>query len=162
MAMLKFINFLGERFINYKTIKNENGLTLIELLATILLSSMVIIILMTTLSIGIKYNVSESKKVRLQQEANLVIATITNKHRDGDCYILDEEGEKLFFYKCDETKSKQGSVTENLFNYDINTNEFSGNPKKDDLEISLTVIDPVNEKLRVTINSTISRVKTDN
>lgn len=152
---------MGETIINYKTIRNENGLTLIELLATILLSSMVVIILMTTFSIGIKYNISESKKVRLQQEANLVIATITNKHRDGECYSLDKEGEKLFFYTCGDNKTKQESVTENLFKYEIDTNEFSGNPKKDDLEISLTVIDPVNEKLKVTINSTISRIKTD-
>lgn len=141
--------------------RNQKGITLVELLAALLISSLVIIILMTTLSIGFKYNISESKKVRLQQEANLVIATITSKHRDGECYKLDVEEEKLFFYTCDEEKIQEGSVTDNRFNYQVETNHFSGNPKKNDLVLELTVIDPDNVNLKVEIHSTISRVKTE-
>jgi uncharacterized protein YxeA len=121
---------------------------------------MIIIILMTTLSIGIKYNISESKKVRLQQEANLIISTVTNKHRFGECYDLQENEGGLFFYKCN-SNVKNGSVTSNLYKYEINTNGFSGNPKKDDLELELTVIDPENEYLKVKVYSTISRIKTE-
>ncbi|WP_269052297.1 hypothetical protein [Sporosarcina sp. G11-34] len=119
---------------------------------------------MTTISIGFKYNISESKKVRLQQEANLVIATITNKHRLGECYNLDEKDKKLYFYKCDSDENMilEGSVTGNKFNYEVDTSEFSGYPKKDNLELKLIVIDPDNSNLKVEIQSTISRIKTDN
>lgn len=144
-----------------KYFENEEGVTLIELLAALILASIVVVLIMTTFSIGAKYNVSESKKVRLQQEANLVIATITNKHRAGECYNLDvNEYHKLFFQTCG-GGTEDKSVTENLFEYRIDTNGFSGNPKKDDLILELTVIDPEKDYLTVTVNSTISRIKTE-
>ena len=114
---------------SWKYCRNEKGVTLIELLAALILASVVAVIIMTTFSIGIKYNITESKKVRLQQEANLVIATITNKHRAGDCYNLSVTDDKLFFQTCDGIV--EGSVTNNLYEYRIETNGFLGNPKKE-------------------------------
>ena len=145
--------------IKYKYIENQKGITLVELLAALLLASVVIVIIMTSFSIGIKHNASESKKVLLQQEANLILATITNKHRAGDCYNLTVKNKKLFLLTCG--GDEDGSVTNNLFEYQINTHGFSGNPKKEDLTLELIVIDPENDHLNVIINSTISRIKTE-
>lgn len=154
--------------------QNEKGITLIELLAVLLLASIIVGILTTTLSIGLNQKGTQSDKVRLQQEANLVISKITQKHRNGICYNLIDSNEELHFitYKLDtdcgeETEltvesrdTKRTVVTDNIFKYEINNNNFKGNPKKCDLKLRLTVKDPDNNKLKVTVNTIISRIKT--
>lgn len=149
----------------FKWLKNEEGVTLLELIAALLLASLVVGILMTSFSIGAKHNVSASDTLRIQQEANLVIAKISAKHRSGECYNLKETAGKLFFvaYKtgtaipCSEELSVE-AVTDNVYGYRINTNGFSGNPKKCDLKLELAVNSGTRE---VVLNSTISRIKTE-
>lgn len=120
---------------------------------------------MTAFSIGAKHNVSASDTVRLQQEANLIIAKISAKHRTGECYNIKETSGKLYFvsYKpgtaipCSEELTKS-AITDNLYEYKVETNEFLGNPKKCDLKLELTVKSGTRE---VVLNSTISRIKTE-
>ncbi|PSL35204.1 hypothetical protein B0H99_108109 [Planomicrobium soli] len=119
---------------------------------------------MVSFSIGFKHNVSASDKVRMQQEANLVIAKITEKHRNGECYNLKNENGKLFFIsykigtatKCSEIQS-QTLVTESNYIYKIDAHGFKGNPKKCDLNLKLIVS---KDKAVVEIDTTISRIKT--
>ena len=138
---------------------------MLELIAALLLASLVMGILMTSFSIGAKHNVSASDSLRMQQDANLVIAKISAKHRSGECYNLKATGGKLFFvsYKtstaipCSEELAVE-AVTDNLYEYTIDTNGFLGNPKKCDLKLELTVESGTRE---VVLNSTISRIKTE-
>ncbi|MDN3449119.1 prepilin-type N-terminal cleavage/methylation domain-containing protein [Planococcus sp. APC 3906] len=153
------------RKIGFKLINNERGVTLLELIAALLLASLVVGILMTSFSIGAKHNVSASDTLRVQQEANLVIAKISAKHRSGECYNLKETGGKLFFvsYKtgtaipCSEELTVE-AVSDSSYEYKVNTNGFLGNPKKCDLKLELTVKSGTRE---VVLNSTISRIKTE-
>lgn len=152
------------RNINNKFIHNERGVTLLELIAALLLASLVVGILMTSFSIGAKHNISASDTVRLQQEANLVIAKISAKHRSGECYNIKETGGKLFFvsYKhgtaipCSKELTTS-AITDNLYEYKVKTNGFLGNPKKCDLKLELTVSKGTRN---IVLNSTITRIKT--
>ncbi|MFC7364703.1 MULTISPECIES: prepilin-type N-terminal cleavage/methylation domain-containing protein [Bhargavaea] len=69
-------------------LKNEKGLTLTELLAVLVLASLVLTITMTAFGIGAKYQAAETEKVKLQQEMNLLITQLTHAHRSGACYEL--------------------------------------------------------------------------
>ncbi|WP_231877227.1 prepilin-type N-terminal cleavage/methylation domain-containing protein [Bhargavaea cecembensis] len=71
-----------------ESLKNEKGLTLTELLAVLVLASLVLTITMTAFGIGAKYQAAETEKVKLQQEMNLLITQLTHAHRSGDCYEL--------------------------------------------------------------------------
>lgn len=75
-------------------IKKESGMTLVEVLATLFLSSLVIMLIWTTVAISIKYNIVETKKLQMQQEANYIITDLQRIHRKYDCYqIKSENGE---------------------------------------------------------------------
>lgn len=69
-------------------VKNQKGITLVELIASLALVSLVALLIMTTLSIGIKHSVVESDRVRVQQEANLIVSKLLYTHRVGDAYCL--------------------------------------------------------------------------
>jgi len=75
-------------------INNQKGISLVELMAALALVSIVAVLIMTTLTLGIKKSVAENDKVRVQQEANIVTAKLLNIHRKGELYcliILDKE-----------------------------------------------------------------------
>ena len=57
-------------------IKKQSGMTLVEVLVVLVLSSLVTLLIWTTVSISIKYNINETKKLRLQQEMNYIITKL--------------------------------------------------------------------------------------
>jgi prepilin-type N-terminal cleavage/methylation domain-containing protein len=67
---------------------NEKGITLVELLAALALVSIVAVLAMTTFNIGVKYNVTETTKTKMQQESNLIVSTLMNVHRTEKCYKI--------------------------------------------------------------------------
>ncbi|MFC6039727.1 PilW family protein [Paenisporosarcina macmurdoensis] len=78
-----------------KYMNNQKGLSLVELMAALALVSIVAVLIMTTLTLGIKKSVAENDKVRVQQEANILVAKLLNNHREGDLYCLIIIGEEL-------------------------------------------------------------------
>jgi len=73
-------------------LKKQDGMTLVEVLATLLLSSLVIMLIWTTVAITMKYNLTETKKLQMQQDANYIITDIQRIHRKYDCYqIIKQE-----------------------------------------------------------------------
>ncbi|MDN7226971.1 prepilin-type N-terminal cleavage/methylation domain-containing protein [Planococcus sp. N064] len=67
---------------------NQKGVTLVELLATLVIASLIVGIAWTALSIGMKHSAIEKNETHLQQEANLIITTLANAHRQNDYYTL--------------------------------------------------------------------------
>ena len=150
----------------YKQLKNESGISLLELIAALLIASILVVILMTTFSVGMKHNVSATDQLRLQQEANLVIAKITAKHQSGECYNLDNSDEQIYFilFEQDEEfnctiETERTLISNDFYRYSVDTNGFSNDPKKCDMKLELTIMEG-NQQL--TINSAISRIKTSN
>jgi prepilin-type N-terminal cleavage/methylation domain-containing protein len=81
--------------VKMKYMNNQKGLSLVELMAALALVSIVAVLIMTTLTLGIKKSVAENDKVRVQQEANILVAKLLNNHREGDLYCLIIIGEEL-------------------------------------------------------------------
>lgn len=149
-------------------IKNEKGVTLVELLAVLVLVSMICTIILTSLFIATKYNITETKKLKMQQEANYIITKVLQEHRkDTDCYnlqVVDESGKpvakgsKIIFSDCSDTSVPEAKVIiADSFIYSLSELGVKHDPKSANLKTTLTVIDPENSKLTVTVDTEFKR-----
>ncbi|ARD47048.1 prepilin-type N-terminal cleavage/methylation domain-containing protein [Sporosarcina sp. P33] len=148
--------------------KNQQGVSLVELLAALLLVSLVSIIIWTTLSISTRLNTTEMTKLRLQQEANYIATEAQRLHRKCTYYEFVVMPSEVSIQNC----QKSGILTEK---YTIGTDfeyytdqkkegdeeeRFYVNAKKENLEISrFWVVDPNNNNLKVSIPLQLSRYK---
>ncbi|MFD1927278.1 prepilin-type N-terminal cleavage/methylation domain-containing protein [Sporosarcina siberiensis] len=158
--------------------KNEHGVSLVELLAVLALVAMIATLILTTFFIATKYNLTETKKLKMQQEANYIITFILQKHREvEDCYSLKINDENLFFDYCDE--SKPDKLISNGYEYKLYHPLEPENPlvpqaerdaieeserfypKEDNLQMTLMLIDLSNDQLKVSIDTTFVRYKTE-
>lgn len=92
--------------------KNENGITLIELLAAI---SILVIIssLIYGVLIGVNKNYNQlSSKSNLNQEANIILATLKNYHIKDQYHAVD--GTYKISYNAIEKKAYIGTTTANI------------------------------------------------
>ncbi|ETP68895.1 hypothetical protein G159_10065 [Planococcus glaciei CHR43] len=78
---------------------NQKGITLVELIAALALVSIIAGIAWTALSIGFKHTAVETNKTSLQQDANLIVTTLTNAHRRNDSYSLAFDSNKQLTIK---------------------------------------------------------------
>ena len=76
-------------------------MTLVEVLVVLVLSSLVILLIWTTVSISMKYNITETKKLRLQQEMNYIITKLQQEHRIRDCYDVSIKVEEISIENCE-------------------------------------------------------------
>ena len=81
---------------NEKNFHKQSGLTLIELLAVIVISGLVLTLGWSILSNSYKYNDITQSKINLTQEANLIVSKLRKQHQNGD-YKVCYGDEKLFF-----------------------------------------------------------------
>lgn len=63
-----------------RELKNEKGVTLIELLAVLVILSIILLLTATVLITSMKTTTRASGDQRLQQEANLIVETIRNEY----------------------------------------------------------------------------------
>ncbi|WP_438298178.1 hypothetical protein [Sporosarcina sp. FA15] len=156
-------------------LKNEDGMTLVEVLATLILMTLITGIIWTTVSIATKFNVSETSSLRLQQEANYIIAELQQVHRYCYSYRLTIIRDEVKVAECindtGESIPEYDKIISNQFKYRF---EDSGESPyinklyitpKDNLELfDFVVIDPVKRnkvEKAVKVPTTISRFLTD-
>ncbi|MEK3934050.1 hypothetical protein MKY41_01915 [Sporosarcina sp. FSL W7-1349] len=138
--------------------KNEDGITLVELLASLILVSMVVVLIWTTFFISARHNTSETTKMRLQQEANYILTAIQQQHRQKECYDLIVAVEELKIKDCDSNEETTLSSGYIYKLYPENPTDIR--PKEQDLELTLIIKDgKENSRLQVEVESTISRYK---
>lgn len=138
---------------------NQSGMTLVELLAVLVLISLVTGIIWTTMSIGIKHNSVETTKIQLQQEANAIITKLQREHRVQECYILNIEDHEVSITNC-ENQPAFKEVLGNDYEYGpLMNKEFI--PKKTNISLDLQVTDLTNPKLTVTVPTEITRYKSE-
>jgi len=153
-------------------LKNEDGMTLVEILATLILMTLITGIIWTTVSIATKFNISETSTLRLQQEANYIIAELQQVHRHCYTYRLTIIRDEVKVAECMDDKGnsipKYNKVISNQFKYRLKDSgespyiDKSYTSPKDNLELKdFIVIDPVikrnNEEKYVEVPTTISR-----
>lgn len=140
----------------------EKGLTLVEVLAYLVITSIILILILTTFVNINKFTKNELKLTKLQQEANYITSFILQKHRTvEDCYRLDiNDDGHLLMAECD----KNEVIIGDKYIYSINTSTPTERiyPKSEDLEITLKVIDKENTNLSVSVDTVFKRYKTNN
>ncbi|MCM3663824.1 prepilin-type N-terminal cleavage/methylation domain-containing protein [Mesobacillus subterraneus] len=73
----------------------RNGFTLVELLAALALTGIIIVLVFSVLQTGIKQGESSKKDAFLQQEAQLIANTIRNKHLKESAYQLEIKADEV-------------------------------------------------------------------
>lgn len=142
---------------------DERGITLVELLATLVLISIVMILIWNTISISLKYNLAETKKLRLQQEANYIVTEIQRIHRQCDKYELTITGSKVSMKNCKSKNPIPDVIVSDLYHY-VALPEYKGEMIEakiydSTIDLILTVQDSQNKNLKVRVQTTISRYK---
>lgn len=107
--------------------KNEQGITLVEVLATIILLSMVSILLFNILAQGQKTYVKSTENIHLEQEAQLIIETIRKKHFLSDTYTILVQDKLLKF---------DNVIVSEGYDYSIKINSDDAIPKNGSLEVN--------------------------
>lgn len=149
--------------------KNEKGMTLVEVLATLVLLSLVTGVIWTTISISTKFNVSETSVLKLQQEANYIVSELQRVHRNCYTYelIITTKEVKILNCKNEENATIPGydGIVSNIYEYMPVRNPSEPDPidtTKDNLNIlDFKVIDPVKRIRNISIPISLSRFKTN-
>lgn len=146
-------------------LKNEKGITMVELLAALALVSMVSVLIMTTLGIGFKHSIAETNKTSTQQEANLIISKLLNNHRKGECYFIKEEINviKVAPISCESATVPASNLFKPVSNPQFAVSLISPsqkiNPKKEDYSLKAQV---AYKKAEYQINTKLNRYITIN
>ncbi|MGG0644524.1 prepilin-type N-terminal cleavage/methylation domain-containing protein [Sporosarcina gallistercoris] len=139
--------------------KNESGLSLVELLAVLVLISLVTGIIWTSMSVSMRHNVVETTKLQLQQEANTVITKIQQEHRKRICYQIIINKNSIELIDC-VTKSKYLEIESEKLLYGPDMNEVI-EPKQEDLNLEGFYVKTVDNKMIVEIPTIITRFKSE-
>ena len=152
-------------------IKNQKGLTVVELLGALALVSLIAIIAWTALSIGLQHTALETGKTKLQQEANNMVATLSAEHRRSEEYYLRFQEGQLQISTCtsagsctdfqdvsDKAYAISGSVNKVAFT-DLDGSEPI-KPKESHVNLYLKVADPLKPSNSVSVNTTLTRILT--
>lgn len=137
----------------------ERGFTLIEVLASILILSIIGVIIWNVFIQGSKYAKYSLSKNALQQEANYVITNLTRIHQTSTTYQISSSSCQI-----NVTYTKQdGTISTKLFDsQDIcySTN-FTGtvNPNEDDINLTITLSDKKKSSSKVDISTILYRLK---
>ncbi|MCM3710755.1 hypothetical protein [Sporosarcina luteola] len=107
-----------------------------------------------------KYNITETKKLRIQEEANYIIAEMQRIHRQCDHYEIEIEDTKIAMKNCEGPIN--GKVISERFNF-RGTSYWEGkvDAKRENanVDFNLFIKDLENEKLNVELNTRITRYK---
>lgn len=154
---------------------NQKGITLVELVAALALVSIIATIAWTALTIGMRHGAAETNKTIMQQEANVMISSLMAAHRGSEKYSIIFEDNKLKVDYCD--KSNICGVREISSEYDFTGSKVNGvnvdtstgtpvifvdlAPEKEHTKITLKITDLSNLKRTLTIDTTLSRLLTN-
>lgn len=150
--------------------KNEKGITLVELLATLTLISLVVGVIWTTVSIATKFNVSETSTLRLQQESNYIISELQQVHRHCYTYKLTITNDEVKVTECMKDKiiplNNYNKIISNKFHYEPSIDNVIIKPTENDYDILGfkvidSVVNPKREPRQITVSTTLSRLITE-
>lgn len=160
--------------LNFKSVNNQKGISLVEVLAALALVATIAAIAWTALSIGFKHTAVETEKTKIQQSANLIMSTLTNEHRRSEKYSLIFEGNQLKIDSCDKTGVCTLKTIEQTYDYTgsvvnatvidlhdtIDDKVLDLNPKAAHTEITLVLTDLNNPNNTVTLETKLTRIIT--
>ena len=154
---------------------NQKGITIVELLAALVLVSIIAAIAWNALSIGFKHTAVETSKTQLQQEANLIVTKLINEHRRNDHYYLKTSGTSLEIQTCNDSAAGivcgsfvQLTDSNYLYSGTINDIPFASwdpltkiEPKTKHVNLVLKVADSIKTTRSVEVKTTLTRILTN-
>ncbi|GEM_PF-5692172 len=138
---------------------NQKGITLVELLAVLVLITLVTAIIWTTISISFKHTEVETTKLQLQQEANLVITKLQAAHRKGECYNISISDSTITLNACKGTEVFLRH-TSDQFSYGP-VMEKDIEPKEEDLKLPEFTVESKKDHKKLKVPTVISRYKNE-
>ncbi|QTD41569.1 type II secretion system protein [Sporosarcina sp. Te-1] len=141
--------------------KDQRGMTLVELLAVLVISSLVAMLIWTAVMLVLKYNISETKKLQLQQEANYIISEIQNVHRYCDNYSLTIQSNQVSINDCNTNSNR---IISNDYIYtgtSFDDKQIDAKTKDAAYKIDLLIRDPDNRRIQVEVSTVITRYKSN-
>jgi hypothetical protein len=112
-----------------------------------------------------KYNITETKKLRMQQEANYIITELQQIHRKCDTYKLEERDEEFWMTDCTggvlQPNKKIGSESNFKISGLPTEQEIKAKTTDSSLNVNLVVSDPIKNKLEVSVSTVISRYQVE-
>ncbi|WP_442595272.1 prepilin-type N-terminal cleavage/methylation domain-containing protein [Neobacillus sp. D3-1R] len=153
-------------------VKNSNGLTLIELLLALAISSVFIVIIWVFFFQGIQFSNIVSDKNSVQQEANYVLRSITRFHQTSkSVYTItfDQNPNASYFSFTNNIESitmESPRFSYSIYQYNpldgseqLLQNNVQINPNKVDLPIKIVVKDIQSPTTLYEIKTVISKIK---
>ncbi len=134
-----------------KQIKNETGLTLIEVLATITILSIVSVVIYNVFTSGLRYSSKAEETTLIQQEANYLLTLLKEQHEKTTNYytITVENNHNIAILNKD--RSNEIDVTNSQYLYqicDLDDTKSCDEQNATDHTITKT---PINERFHVKI-----------
>ena len=137
--------------------RNESGITLIELLATISIIAIISSLLWGALTVTFKQSERTEEHVNLRQEANMIVTKLRTMHLQGN-YQLCYEGGKVYFDSGKKDSLASDGITIEGLHDSLNGDvlfENSGNIVKQNLPIdcnnmlNIDTSDPLSVTLKI-------------
>lgn len=151
---------------------DEKGITLVELLAALILVSIIATIAWTTITIGMRHGTSETSKTIMQQDMNLMVSSLMSAHRSSEKYSIKFENNYLLIDACDE--SGDCKLSEIAGEYDFSESRINNieidpssttptiisdlKPREKHTKIKLKITDINNDKNFLIVDTTLSRI----
>lgn len=140
--------------------RNEGGITLIESLAALTILSFIGIIIWSVFFQGYNYSKNAVSKNKMQQEANIIITTLTRIHQTALSYVISipESGTVEVVVTEQDNSIRKVSFKDNQLLIQINQ---TGTiiPKSNDLDLKITITDKNNPKNLVEVETLLYRLK---
>ncbi|WP_341302033.1 prepilin-type N-terminal cleavage/methylation domain-containing protein [Lysinibacillus sp. FSL H8-0500] len=139
-------------------IKNQRGLTLVEVLASIIILSLVTILAWNIFFQGTKYSQKTISKNQMQQEANVIIANLNSIHKRSREYSVSSSDCRLSVVYTDQNRTEKEEIFENS-QMCIQANALTVIPKTSNAEVHLIIEEKNNPNNTIEINTLLSRLK---
>lgn len=137
---------------------NQKGVTLIELLATLVIFGIFSTIIWAFMMQTFRTNEVEISKNQLQQEATLIINAIDEVHRNSISYSIKFDSNEIIIIP--QNSDKISFSNPNII-YDITPllSRETVTPKTQNLTFNLVLISKANESIKTSIKTTFKRLK---
>ena len=137
---------------------NQKGVTLVELLATLVIFGIFSSIIWAFLFQTIKINEVELSKNQLQQEANIIINALDEVHRKSSEYTIEYNSNEIIIT---DKNSSQIVFSNPQIDYNLYPLQSGKtiSPKTDQLNITLVLKSKSNKNVNTTLKSTFKRLK---
>ncbi|MBS4215469.1 prepilin-type N-terminal cleavage/methylation domain-containing protein [Neobacillus rhizophilus] len=139
--------------------RGEQGLTLVEVLATLVILSIISISIWSVFFQGYNYSKKAISKNSMIQEANLLITELTSIHQSSDKYVFESLDCKITVTVDDKLPSKVFEH-QNLC-YKTNISSITIFPKQNggNLQLTITIYEKNNPRNEVSVSSKLYRIK---